>query len=538
MKGTFVAIDLLKDTDDSFKILEFNTALGFSFDNFNNYIDFNKLQTYISESNFSEVHFIGSAAAVDNFQEKDTYSGSLLYTNLDKWFNDTYSGSAVSFTAHRVRLDQTNIPFIADASDKFILRNAFDSSALIDSTYSSNNLNFLKLLKDSGSADYFPKTYFSGSEGFDTIGSSIRDNGDKPNFIIKSVGGQQDYIDMPRLYSVSGSAQLEALKGYVGEGEYLQEYIYNENDLESNKSKTYRTVGVLDSSLNLIDLGLNPYIHTNALFSTGSIDWTYDENGIGVLPGWERPKFIQKHRRTATTFHENITSQNKVVLSDGTLLKGTTSDSGSMLKSVDLPNLSTDNSVGIYDYSGSLSEFSGSTSVITSTVVQNKLNTMDSTFNVEVTTSEDKVVTFVSTAPVLVEDSADSQTKFVQATDLTTNHSLIEVNYTDGTSRAVGISNIGFFWDNNYSSEIDVEDADVFLIPYDSEDANVGLVIHNQGTCTCFVCTGYYVYDTGTCLNSTCTGYSEGCIDGSPFAQYCPYAWYTTTGCSSGGGKA
>ena len=536
MKGTFVAIDLLRDTDDSFKVLEFNTALAFSPNNFNNYFELSNLQTYISESNFSEVHFVGAATSLDLYDEQDGYSGSNPYYNLDKWFYDTYSGSSVDYTSHRVRLDQSNVPFIADASDKFILRNAYDSSALIDSTYSSNNQNFLTLLKASSSADMFPKTYFSGSDGFDTIGSSIRDNGNRPNFIIKKIGGQTEYQEFPKLYKVSGSAQLTALKGYLQDGEYLQEYVFDENNLVGDKTITYRAVGIIDSSLNFINCGAKPYYHSNALDIGTDVDWAYNSDGIGELPGWERPKFVQKHRRTVNVISENVAPGKKVIKSDGTLALGIEQQSGSVLIGVDIPNLSTDNSVNLFAYSGSLNEFSGSTTIVNPGVVVNKPNFIDSTFVVEIETTEGKKATLSGLGTVLIEDTTDNLTKFVHAKDLSSDdHNIIEVNHSNGTSRAIGLSSVKFFWDNNASVELDVEDADVFMIPYDSEDSNIGLVIHNIGTCTCFVCTTNTVYDTGDCLNSTCTSYYQGCITGSPASQYCTGYSFTTTGCSSDG---
>ena len=55
MKGTLIALDLVKDTDNSFKILEMNTSVKLMFDSFNSYTDLSSLHTYIANNNISEV---------------------------------------------------------------------------------------------------------------------------------------------------------------------------------------------------------------------------------------------------------------------------------------------------------------------------------------------------------------------------------------------------------------------------------------------------------------------------------------------------
>ena len=62
--------------------------------------------------------------------------------------SEYYSGSStVSVTIHNVESTSATVPFIEDASNKLILRNAYDSTALIDDTYAKDNFEFLKLTK-------------------------------------------------------------------------------------------------------------------------------------------------------------------------------------------------------------------------------------------------------------------------------------------------------------------------------------------------------------------------------------------------------
>jgi len=99
-------------------------------------------------------------------------------------FDKYYSG--LTITKHVVDNDNQVTPNITDASNKLIIRQTYDSTALIDETYAKDNFEFLKLLYDESSSSIVNTYVNHPTLGFDMIGTTIRDNGNYPNYIIKT----------------------------------------------------------------------------------------------------------------------------------------------------------------------------------------------------------------------------------------------------------------------------------------------------------------------------------------------------------------
>jgi len=541
MKGTLIALDLVKDTDNSFKILEMNTSVKLMFDSFNSYTDLSSLHTYIANNNISEVHFIGmgqTGAPGDTIDSEFIDFSPSKTTNLSTYLKDHYSGSAVNVTEHRAEYSSVNIPYIEDSPTKLIIRNSYDSSAVIDSQYAAQNINFLNLLNDSGSSHLLPKMFMSG--GIDTIGTgSVRDNGDYPNYIIKRGTPTVNYFDNPQLLKISGSDQLENVKhGYLAnEGDdYLQEFIYNPNDLVNGTIKTYRIWGFVDSNLDLIPFNTEPFYHSNPTALTPQVDYFTDSNGIEVLQKWERPKFLQKIRKVGQGIAANCIGEQNIILNDNSIVKTNTVVSGSVLKSINLPGLSQENNKGASSYSGSLSDFASNTTFTSASINNKAVNEIGLTKAVAVKTSENKEVTFALSAPVLVENDAN-ETRFKQSKYIEVGDKLVEFNYNTNTARTVTVATVGYRTSVTYAAELDVEQADVFTVAYDTSDENVGFAIHNKepALCECQYCSEG-AYDAGTCLSSPdCSTFYSACTQGG--YPCFGYTYSMPDGCTNGEGK-
>lgn len=537
MKGTLIAVDLIKDIDNNFKVLEINTNVGLSFFDFENYFDLSSVTNYITNNGIDEVHLLGGVNTNPAHYTVDYSSGShstgsnatIPQTSLGGYLSEFYSGSSVSVTQHSIDPAANNIPYVEDATNKLILRNAWDSTAVIDADYAANNINFLNLLHNSGSADLVPKSCIPGV--FDTIGEDVRDNGDMPNYILKQSHPNEEYFNSPELFRVTTWDQLWNLKGAIGDNGYLQEYIYNPNDLVNGKAKTYRIWGFLDSSLNMIPFNIEPFYHTNSTSIGSNVDFYTNPDDIDILQNWERPKFIQKFNRIRGRINHNLLGDQKVVMSDNSLALGSSLQSGSLLKGIDIPNLSTDNSIPAGLYSGSLSDFSSNTTIVNTGVVNSNTDKINVILAAEVTTSENKQFHLTSHAPVLIE--RNGETIFVEATILETSDKIIEVDTSTNTSRAVDISSINYYYNLSQAITLDVEETDVYGISYESEDANKMLIVHNPSVCICYECNYYQTPSGGNphlCLTdiNECNQSYQVCGSTTP---YCPYGYNTLAGC-------
>ena len=160
MKAVIVATDLLKDTDGSFKILELNTNVGNVVGDINNYFDIEAFNQFVVSNGIEVIEFINQSMGLNDTVIDVEMAESSVPKAFNTILSEYYSGSStVSLTIHNVEATATTIPFIEDASNKLILRNAYDSTALIDDTYAKDNFEFLKLMYDAD-VNSIPKTYF------------------------------------------------------------------------------------------------------------------------------------------------------------------------------------------------------------------------------------------------------------------------------------------------------------------------------------------------------------------------------------------
>ena len=139
MKAVIVATDFLKDTDGNFKILELNTNVGNVIGDINNYFDIEEFNQFVVSNGIEVIEFINQSIG----SNEGIIDAEMTELSTHKTFNvllsEYYSGSStVSVTIHNVESTSATVPFIEDASNKLILRNAYDSTALIDDTYAKD----------------------------------------------------------------------------------------------------------------------------------------------------------------------------------------------------------------------------------------------------------------------------------------------------------------------------------------------------------------------------------------------------------------
>jgi len=117
MKGTLFSADFIKDNDANLRLLEFNTDTGFISASLN-YFDFTELNNVISSNSITKVH--------------------VVYKNIASGFVDLLSSSLEGIDSFTQTIEESNTIYptsITDSADTFILRLAYDESALFDSQY-------------------------------------------------------------------------------------------------------------------------------------------------------------------------------------------------------------------------------------------------------------------------------------------------------------------------------------------------------------------------------------------------------------------
>jgi len=334
MKSVILGNDFLKDTDGSFKIIETNTSCGFPLKNIGTYFNKSNFDTFLTTNGITKIDLINPPSPFIMSKDLDGFDHSLpstLYMYLLAEYSETIA-------IQLWKPENNVVPYIEDEDDRLIIRIAYDSNALIDDTYCRDNYSFLKLMHENDSSS-IPNTYFTNGSDLtvDSIGTTIVDNGNLPNFLIKLRYPSSDHTEYPKLLKVSTVEELESLKSLLSSSEILQEYIVNSNDLVDNRLHTYRHLQFLyGGDLTELDL-FEPYTVTNKCEITSNIDYN-DSNEAQV---WERPKLLQKVGKSRENTPHSFSNE-RVFMSDGSTEIVDNISLLDTLKSVDLFGLSDD----------------------------------------------------------------------------------------------------------------------------------------------------------------------------------------------------
>jgi hypothetical protein len=534
MKAVIVATDLLKDTDGSFKILELNTNVGNVVGDTNNYFDIEAFNQFVVSNGIEVIEFINQSMGLNDSIIDLEMTESSVPKVISTVLREYYSGSStISFTTHNVETSATTIPFIEDASNKLILRNAYDSTALIDDTYAKDNFEFLKLMHDTDT-NSIPKTYFvNDTLGIDSIGDVIRDNGEYPNFIVKERFPTTNYEQYPKIYKINTAAELSDLKSTLPANTLLQEYILNTDDLYNNKLQTYRSVDMIyGSNLEVMNL-FTPYVHTNSTILSATAD--FDSNN--ELQYWERPIYLQKvvdRINTKQFKNYKVDADSKILAGDGSLKNINDIVLGDTLKSVQLNNLGWNDESPMY--SASVDDVT-----IGSSIINTNVNHIESFEGVtfwlkEITLNDGTIFSDVDNSMVIANlaSNPDNMFRFTTFKGLGIDDSIVVVNTTTNELEIKTISSIQYSYNKETIYKLDVELSDLYLTMAEQSTSPTYALIQHNVNLSCFsMCCNYsYWYCGNPCNGYSYSGYAynEGicCTDG--YFQCGTYSYYDTCG--------
>ena len=182
MKGTLFSADFVKDSNGNLRLLELNTDTGFIDQELVNF-NFNEFLTVLSSNNLTTLDIIYKPYLHIDFvnkliEEVNTNLPSVTTVNLhDENINSIYPTS------------------VMDNGDNFILRIAYDESAIFDSTYCKNRLNVYNLFTENSITDNCVAYYHSSSLGtFNTLVKEINDS-NIPDVTMKDINESFNPID-------------------------------------------------------------------------------------------------------------------------------------------------------------------------------------------------------------------------------------------------------------------------------------------------------------------------------------------------------
>ena len=178
MKGTLFSADFIFDTSGNARLLEINTDTGLTRSGAE-FLDFTDFGTLLSDSAFDTLHLIYKPFHL-NIVEKITAYVSANVSNI-------------TTVTHQEETDcSVYLEGVEDASNKFILRLAYDEGAILDSTYAKNDCELYNLFYQHGSIGDVVPFYLSSSAMNMSVNNLTQSlNSEQfPDFAIKRTNSQ------------------------------------------------------------------------------------------------------------------------------------------------------------------------------------------------------------------------------------------------------------------------------------------------------------------------------------------------------------
>jgi hypothetical protein len=315
MRTVLIGSDFMYDKDGNLKPIEINTAVGWDGlqkieDNID-CLDLTGLYQFIETKGFTSVHYVGDIPYINETLE--TY----------------YSGSSITYEYHLVNKLAITVPFIEDNDETLIIRSSYDTTALVDDTYCKDKVNFLNLIKDSSFGSQF--AYLDESNQLVSNITTINDNGEHPNFILKARYPSYDKEVYPKFFKVSTQEELNTILENVTSDYFLMENYCNTTNNFEGHVKVIRSLNILyPPTLESIQIGQYTRINQNIIFSNVEYD-----SITHMLNSEYRESYI-----TLTTIKgvPKLLDTDLVEMPDGTFKTALDLNVGDVIKTIDIPN--------------------------------------------------------------------------------------------------------------------------------------------------------------------------------------------------------
>ena len=314
MRTVLIGSDFMYDKDGNLKPIEINTAVGWDgiekLEDNVDCLDLTGLYTFINDNNFQTIHYIGDIGF------------------FHKTLETHYSGSSVTYEFHGVGKTAFTIPFIEDNDQTLIIRSAYDTTALVDDTYCRDKVNFLNLIKDTSFGSQF--AYIDESGNLINNITTITDNGEHPNFILKSKLPGYDTEFYPKFYKVTTQEELDLVLTNVTSDYFLMENYVNEENTWNGHLKVIRSLNLLfPPNLESIQLGQYTKINHNSLQEIVTYNNTFE------LDSSLRESYLTNLN---TVWQPKLLDTDMVEIADGSFKTALDLQIGDLIKTIDIPS--------------------------------------------------------------------------------------------------------------------------------------------------------------------------------------------------------
>jgi hypothetical protein len=489
MKTVLIGSDFMYDKDGVLKPIEINTAVGFTnnhLENIEDIFDTSHLKDFVTQNGFTKIDYISDVKV---------FSDILASMSIDL---------GIEYEFHQTSWNSITIPYIEDTDTNLVIRSAYDTTALVDDTYCRDKIEFLKLIQSESFGAQF--AYLNEIGELVSNITTIPDNGNHPNFILKARHPSYNKQLYPKLYKVSNQSELDTVLSTITDEYFVMEYYYNSDYNVNNKITKKRSLNILyPPTLESIPFGKYTDTTNQLLLETSEYDETTFElvselknsyiTSVGIA--FDRPKLLDT---------------DLVQMEDGTFKTGLDLQVGDVVKTIDIPNATNvDSREETVNYKIDLDTFiSGST--YSSNTITAKKRIDVSTNIVEIVFTDNSTWEDTELSYYLVE--RDNEVRFIPLNELVNGDIVILIDTTNPSS--VGIVEKTVQSTTPITKEfggwlITVERRHIFLTVTNSSTENISFaaIEHNvgegcTGKYTSYACGSGFCTDFAYCDGSTC----------------------------------
>jgi len=491
MRTVLLGSDFMYNNDGNLVPIEINTSIGWSgydkLESDEEALDLTGLINFIEEHNFTKIEYIG---------------------NIDSFFHNLTGSISVPCEMHRQNQGSITIPNIEDNDETLIIRSAYDTTALVDDQYCKDKVNFLNLIKNSSFGHEF--AYIDEDGNLVNNITTILDNNNHPNFLLKSILPDYDKEVYPKLYKISTQEELDTLASTITDGYFLMPYYYNTNNIQEGHVSIIRSLNILfPPNLESIYVGSYHRICENSIYDNAE----YDEN-LELKPEF-REQYVTGTKRV---FKPKLDDTDLVEMADGTFKTAAELEVGDLLKTIDIPNpFNVDNRDELANFRISYDELAAGATYSTNAITfKKRISTRTHLVTVKFTDGTD----WLDYAASNYLTERDGEIRFLEAQQLLAGDKFIlidtstpdVVSFIEKTVESIE-GNMQFFsgWD------ITVERAHLFLTK-ESGDSSSSYVAIEHNVISCY----RFNYNCGQCW--------QQCGDCNKYQGCYYYTWWNPWG--------
>jgi hypothetical protein len=479
MKGTLFSADFVKDSNGNLRLLELNTDTG------------------IVENELSNLDLIdfSNILQTNDITELDIIYKPLIHSKIVSHISNYITENCQFITNINLHDENINTIYptsIEDSNDKFILRMAYDESALFDSEYCKSRLNVYNLFTENSITDNCVAYYHSSSIGeFDTLTREINPS-NIPDATVKDIDESYNPIDFFKINTESGTVE-ENWNNFLiensGEDKLIEQYHFHTSSVGTdNQITSVRFLGIVyGSNLDLIELA--SFKKSSVFELPSSIDLNSETNKVEDYHFYE---FVTNMFKSDSA---GILSKHEVLMEDDTWKEISEIQVGETVKSYYISSsLQYESDLNSLTATYDGNQFPSGSYITSSFVVFKDSKNLKYNSMLEIVVDGDSLFAGIDKG-YLIYDSITDKSSFKISVQLNP-----ETDYLyDLNGNLVKIDEVNFYVssENELSFiELDVEDTDTYII--NGSTAFNSLVTHNA---PCFVEGTPILLEDGTYVN-------------------------------------